>query len=107
MAEEIICRFVGDQWLAHFERKPQVAFGGDMPVRAVRRLLEGTDAAPGAYTLLCDRDLSGSGILSRDITWDPPELLRPCPDCGGRGRYTGLHDVESCRTCGGRKVVPA
>ena len=25
----------------------------------------------------------------------------PCPDCKGSGKYTGLHTIEYCGTCGG------
>ena len=42
----IVCKFVahGKQWVAHFEGCPQVAFGADLPMSAVRRLLDGTEA---------------------------------------------------------------
>ena len=49
--------------MAHFENAPQVAFGDELPVQAIRRLLEGTEAEPDGYTLQCDHDLAGSGIL--------------------------------------------
>jgi hypothetical protein len=44
----IITRFDrdADQWSAWFELTPQVAFGGDLPVVAMRRLLEGTERCP-------------------------------------------------------------
>jgi hypothetical protein len=32
------------RWVATFDGKPQVAFGGDMSVVSIRRLLEGTEA---------------------------------------------------------------
>lgn len=107
--DTIIARFSPDakQWIAHFENVPQVAFGGELPVPAIRGLLEGTEAAPDAYTLRCDQDLAGSGILLRSVIWDPPELLFPCSDCNGRGEYVGLHDREPCGTCRGRGCVPA
>ena len=28
----------------------------------------------------------------------------PCPDCHGSGKYTGLHSIEDCSTCGGAGV---
>src|SRR5437868_5237038 len=96
------------QWVARFDDRPQVAFGGDMPAVAIRRLLEGTEAAPDGYSLICDADLSGLGAhtIYRSISWDPPELLLPCGDCRGKGEYVGLLERETCKTCGGRKVVP-
>jgi DnaJ-class molecular chaperone len=77
-----------------------------MPVVAIRRLLEFTEAASGTYLLICDQDLAGSGVIHREIIWDRPELLFPCPDCRGRGEYVGLLERETCRTCAGRNVVP-
>lgn len=70
-----------------------------------RRLLEGAESPAGEYELRCDQDQAGSGVLTRTATWQPPELLFQCPTCKGTGQYTGLSDVETCRVCGGRKVV--
>jgi DnaJ-class molecular chaperone len=96
------------QWCAAFDGKPQVAFGGDMPAVAIRRLLEGTEAHPDSYALMCDANLSGTGAhtIYRSNIWNPPELLLPCGDCRGKGEYVGLLERETCQTCGGRKVVP-
>ncbi|MBI3866712.1 MAG: hypothetical protein HY290_32930 [Planctomycetia bacterium] len=93
------------QWSAWFEIRPQVAFGSDIPMGAVRRLLEGTEALPGEYLLRCDQDQVGSGTLMRTVNWQPPELLFECPSCRGMGEYVGLFEVETCKVCGGRKVV--
>lgn len=108
MSDTIIAKFdaMGGEWIGHFADRPQVGFGGDLPVVAIRRLLEGTESAPDTYTLECDRDLIGSGIILRSIIWDPPELLFRCPGCDGRGEYVGLHERERCRRCGGRGRVP-
>ena len=76
-----------------------------MPVKAVRRLLEGTEAAPGTFILICDADLSASDVLRRGIIWDQPEMLFECPSCRGTGQYVGLSEVETCKVCGGRKLV--
>lgn len=107
-ASTIIVRFGGDagQWLAYFEHAPQIGFGGDIPVGAVRRLLEGIEAAPGTYPLVCDTDRAGNGILHRELNWQPPEILFTCSTCGGTGEYVGLSDVGVCQVCGGRKLVP-
>jgi hypothetical protein len=39
----IVCKFAAraEQWVAHFEGSLQVAFGADLAVTSVRRLLEG------------------------------------------------------------------
>jgi hypothetical protein len=105
----IICKFaaLADQWVARFERRPQFAFGGDLPMTAVHRLLDGTEAGPDTYPLVCDADRAGSGVLHRDLIWQSPDVLFPCSTCRGTGQYTGLCEVETCQVCGGRKVVPA
>jgi hypothetical protein len=103
----IIVRFDrdADQWSAWFADTRQVAFGGDRPVVAMRRLLEGTEAASDTYPLVCDSDRAGSGVLHRDLIWQPPEVLFPCSACNGTGRYVGLIEVDTCKVCRGRKVV--
>jgi hypothetical protein len=105
----IVARFNADanQWVAHFTNAPQVAFGGALPVQAIRRLLEGMEAELDAYTLRCDDEVAGNGILLRSVVWDPPELLFPCSACGGRGVYVGLQEREPCGACNGRGCVPA
>lgn len=104
----IIARFSPDsgQWVAHFENAPQVAFGGDLPVVAIRRLLDGAEAAPGTYPLACDADRAGSSVLLRAVIWQPPEVLFQCPSCEGRGEYVGFMEREKCKACGGRGLVP-
>jgi len=108
-ADTIVAMFSADanQWVAHFETRPQVAFGDELPVPAIRRLLEGTEAESGAYGLRCDLEVIGSGILLRSMIWDPPELLFPCSACNGSGVYVGLQEREPCGTCNGRGCVPA
>jgi hypothetical protein len=102
----IICRFNAGQWTASFEGVPQFAFGGAIPLGAIRRLLEGAEADRATHSVQC---LAESG-LAKDIpdlvVWDPPELLVPCSVCKGRGDYVGLLVVEQCATCGGRSLVP-
>jgi hypothetical protein len=107
MPETIIARFdaFAGQWVAHFERTPQVAFGGDLPVVAIRRLLAGTEAAPETYPLVCNWDRVGDGVLHRLVIWQPPRVLFPCPTCKGTGQYVGLSEVGPCKACGGRKMV--
>ncbi len=80
----------GKEWVAYFEDTTQVAFGSDMPMKAVRRLLEGTEAERQAVLIWCDRDMAGTGRLRLSSFWDPPELLIPCQACEGRGEYVGL-----------------
>lgn len=43
-----------NQWVAYFSGTPGLKSFSDNPVKAVRRLLEGTEAAPGVFELLCD-----------------------------------------------------
>jgi len=61
-----------------------------MPVRAVRRLLEGTEATQAHSSFFAIQTLAPTGFLRRDILWDLPELLFPCGACDGRGQYVGL-----------------
>jgi hypothetical protein len=107
--DTIIASYVpqAGQWVAAFDGTPQVAFGGNMPAVAIRRLLDDTEAHPDSYALICDADLSGTGAhtIHRSVIWNPPELLLPCGDCQGRGEYVGLLEREICQTCGGRKLV--
>src|SRR5262245_52441070 len=93
-----------NQWLAHFQGKANLAYGSDLPLKAVRRLLEGTERESGVFRLQCE-DGSVAGVPD-DIVWDDPELFRTCVECNATGTYTGLAEVETCRTCCGRKVVP-
>jgi len=57
------------------------------------------------YPLHCDWDIVGSGVLHRELIWQPPEVLFPCPPCKGTGLYIRLIEVGTCKACGGRKVV--
>ena len=107
MADEstIIVRTNADKWAAHLDGAPDLAFGENSLVKAVRRLLEGIEAEPAVFTILNQGD--GSDDERRcSVVWDPPELLFPCQTCEGRGEYVGLIESEVCRGCGGRKVVP-
>ena len=105
----IVCRFspAGRQWVAFLDCAPQVAYGGDVPMAAVRRFLEGSEQAPGTYPLVCDANQVGSALLHRELVWQPPEILFECSACQGTGKYVGLVDVDTCRVCGGRKLVRA
>ena len=53
----------GNQWAAWFTDTPQVAFGADLPMNAVRRLLGGTEASLGDVQLHVDQDQAGSGVV--------------------------------------------
>lgn len=39
--------------------------------------------------------VSGMMVNKRD-------LLPPCPDCKGTGKYVGFTSTEDCKTCGGK-----
>ena len=101
-SETIIACFdqAAGQWRAWFDGVPQVAFGGLTAINAIRRLLKCVEAGAGTYTVDCEPALG-------PVLWDPPELFVPCPDCKGSGEYVGLQQVEVCRTCAGRTVVPS
>jgi hypothetical protein len=101
----VVVRYGGDQWVAYFESVPQVAFGGEKPLNALRRLLEGTEAEQGSYVMQWVQETPDSGTPFWSVSWDPPELLIPCQACEGRGEYVGLLEREVCRACGGKKVV--
>jgi hypothetical protein len=107
--ETIVVRFDADasRWSASFQSVPQVEYGGDLPLRAVRRLLEGIVAWPDNYPLHFDPDDSGHGVPHRWLVWDPPEILLECSTCRGTGQYVGLAEVATCEVCGGRMIVPA
>ncbi len=92
------------EWLAFFPKTPGQAYYSDNPVKAVRRLLEGTEADPGVYELLCDGN-EGEEALRYEVTWDAPVLWLPCSACEGRGVYEGLFEREVCSGCLGRKVI--
>ena len=93
----IVARFIECQWVAHFQDRPNSAYGSDGPVKAVRRLLEGNEADPGVYEILCQGE-AGQETLRHSVTF-------PCQVCEGRGEYVGLLVREVCQGCGGRKVV--
>lgn len=91
------------QWVAYFRDTPQVAFGGNLPMVSVRRLLEGTEASAATYEL--QRDIGRSeGLFIGSLTWDPPEILISCEECRGTGQYVGLIETGPCKACGGRRV---
>ena len=95
------------QWRAHFEEEPKAAFGSDIPMDAVRRLLVANKSVAGSYELRCDQDQSGGAPIIRMATWQPkpPELLFECPECAGTGKTGGPTDFVTCPECHGKKVV--
>jgi hypothetical protein len=106
--DTIIARFdpLCGYWIAHFPATPQVAFGGNLPMLAVRRLLEGTEALPDTYLVHYDRSETDTGHV-QSIVWEPPEILFDCTECNGTGQYVGLIETGPCKVCGGRKVQTA
>jgi hypothetical protein len=105
-ASTIIARLraPGNEWLAYFQETPGHAYYSDTPVKAVRRLLEGTEAESGVFAVLCD-GAEGEATVYYEVTWDAPLLYFPCSACDGRGEYLGLLVREVCQRCGGRKVI--
>ena len=101
----IFVRPDGDQWSTYFDGKPNLSYGGDSPIKAVRRLLEGVEAVSAASQLL-NFGKTEADVDRFSILWDPPLLLFECQACEGRGEYVGLFEKEVCRGCGGRKMIP-
>jgi len=92
-------RVTGNEWVAFFPDTPGHAYYSDEPVKAVRRLLEGTDAESGVVILLCDGH-EGNGTLRYQVTWDAPsgEASGPSgrdndvvPPNVAAGRFVMLH----------------
>src|SRR5205814_1953872 len=107
--DTIVARFQSwtGQWVAYFVASPKTAFGGNLPFVAVRRLLEGTGADADTYQLIREDDREPVDVPALLLTWEPPEILFDCQECGGTGQYVGLKEVEPCRVCGGRKLQTA
>jgi hypothetical protein len=105
-AGTIIARLLatGNEWVAFFPGTPGHAYYSDNPAKAVRRLLEGTDAEPGVFEVLCGGDRDNE-TTRHEVTWDAPLLYFPCSACQGRGEYLGLLVREVCQGCGGRKII--
>jgi len=95
-----------NEWVAYFRESPGHAYYSDKPVKAVRRLLEGTEADSGVFVMLCDGETAGGATRRYEVIWDSPVLYFPCAGCEGRGEYLGLLVREVCPGCNGRKVVP-
>jgi len=106
--DTIVARFdsLNGNWIAHFAGTPQVAFGGNLPMVSVRRLLEGTEATPDTFQLQCDRSATEARSV-QSLRWEPPEILFDCTECKGTGVYVGLNEAEPCKVCGGRKLQTA
>ena len=85
-----------NHWSAWFESKPTVAFGGDTAAKAATRLLEAHGIDPSQV------QASGNPTISR---LELRISTAPCPDCGGSGKYIGLNSVETCKGCGGSRVM--
>jgi hypothetical protein len=88
-------------WLAWFEHIPDLKFEDELPMTAVRRLLQ-VGTPPGELALHVDHYQAGSVALVRVANWQPPELLFQCSQCGGTGEHAGLVAVEHCQPCRGR-----
>jgi hypothetical protein len=74
--DTIIARFdsLTEYWIAHFPATPQVAFGGNLPMLSVRRLLDGTEANPDTHLVHYDRSEIGNVVRYRT----PSVVSRKC-----------------------------
>jgi hypothetical protein len=102
----IVVRYsrLAEEWLASLEDELAVVFGGEFPLAAMRRLLEGLAAEPGEYTMRWiqpgEVDL---GYWRAD--WQPPKLLYRCPECDGKGQRGDPTESGPCGKCAGRGVL--
>jgi hypothetical protein len=74
----IVVRYsrLADQWMASLEGEPQVVFGGESPIAAMRRLLDGLTAEPGKYVMYwIDSGDADAEDLFWTANWQPPELI--------------------------------
>ena len=103
----IIVRFddSAGQWVAHFEGKPEVAFGGEFSTEAAQRLLEATTPLDWEVTVRIQQ-VDGTESV-RKMVWQVPDLLVrvPCPSCNGTGKYIGLTTQGPCETCWGIREI--
>ena len=100
----VICRYrnTSGQWSAWLDGTPSVAYGAELPMRAVSRLLDGSDIDHCLVVIHVDQVQAGSGVMIREALWKPPELLFLCSQCNGTGEYVGLTDRQKCQACEGR-----
>ena len=88
------------QWLAWFDGAPCVCYGGEFSTEAVHRLLDGSGTDACDLTLRVEQ--ADKSVMIHGAVWQPPELLRRCEQCNGKGEYVGLTIVEKCGGCSGR-----
>ncbi len=87
-------------WSARFaDPSSHESYGGADAMDAVRRLIENS---PQWNVMVDDFEPDWDNCSSQRLEL---VLVRPtgkvCPDCGGTGKYVGLHVVEPCLACGG------
>lgn len=102
-SEMLVCveRVRHDEWLARFEKDPNVRFVGNSAEAAFEGLL---DQHRELLPENCGRVEINSDYHRGHLQF----LLFPrylCRDCSGRGKYIGLIHVEPCQTCGGTGLV--
>ena len=87
-------------WSARFDdpRFPD-SYGGSDALGAIRRLVENS---PHLGFVVDDfepdwHECSNTRLVMVFVG----EIGEPCPDCGGTGKYVGLHVIEPCQGCEG------
>ena len=89
-----------NHWVAWFEDEPENGYGGETPIAAVQRLLNGrAERVPEFHGIRAVGSLSRR--RRREFILYPKVARTLCPECRGTGKYVGLSVVEDCRACGG------
>lgn len=89
------------EWNAWFEDDPDECYPGNVPLVALNRLMR---ARPDRVPRPCGIRPMDAGAPSgrlEFVLYRKSEASKPCPDCGGTGKYTGLVVIENCSACNG------
>lgn len=93
------------KWDAWCDDRPDARYTGGSAVTALRRILQSNVTGGADWTSL-EVDPTSS-TRQRHVYTIKTALVRPCPDCGGTGRYIGLIVIEPCHACAGTGIISA
>ena len=82
-----------NHWLAWVDGRSETTFGGETSAKAMLRLVR-TIPGVNINDIVVDNEDTTDGLLCYLVG-------NVCPDCHGSGKYTGLHVIGDCETCGG------